>query len=64
MKKVIGILVVLILVVSFFGVGYILIQKSIKPDEVKEVAGRYFTKQNRTVATLVRAEEPEKGVAK
>jgi len=52
MKKVFGIIVVLILVVSFFGVGYILIKKSIKPDEVHESSSPFFTDiVRKTVAT-------------
>ena len=43
MKKVFGVFIALILVGSFFGVGYILIKKTIKPDEVFESASPYYT---------------------
>lgn len=52
MRKVFGILVALILIASFFGVGYILIKKSIKPDEVFESSSPFYTDIIRkTVAT-------------
>lgn len=52
MRKFFGILVALILIASFFGVGYILIKKSIKPDEVFESSSPFYTDIIRkTVAT-------------
>ena len=52
MKKVIGILVALVLISSFFGVGYVLIKKSIKPDEIHESVAPFYTDIIRkTVAT-------------
>lgn len=52
MKKIVGILTVLILLASFFGVGYILIKKSIKPDEVHEWTTPFYTDIiQKTVAT-------------
>ena len=43
MKKVIGTIIAVVLVASFFGVGYILIKKSIKPDEVFESTTPFYT---------------------
>ncbi len=52
MKKVFGILLVLILVLSFFGVGYILIKKSLKPTVIyKSKKPFYIDIVNKTVAT-------------
>jgi HlyD family secretion protein len=52
MKKFFGILLVIIFVVSFFGVGYILISKSLKPSEIYESESPFFTDiVNKTVAT-------------
>lgn len=52
MRKFFGILVALILIASFFGVGYILIKKSIKLDEVFESSSPFYTDIIRkTVAT-------------
>lgn len=52
MKRVVGIIVALVLIASFFGVGYILIKKSIKPNEVHESTSPFYTDIIRkTVAT-------------
>lgn len=52
MKKVFGILLVIIFIVSFVGVGYILINKSLKPDVVYESDTPFYTDIiNKTVAT-------------
>lgn len=52
MKKVFGILLILILVLSFFGVGYILIKKSLKPTVIyKSKNPFYIDIVNKTVAT-------------
>lgn len=52
MRNILGILGVIILVASFFGVGYILIKKSIKPDAVFESSPPFYTNIiKKTVAT-------------
>jgi len=52
MKKFFGILLVIIFIVSFVGVGYILINKSLKPSEIHESEKPVFTDiVNKTVAT-------------
>lgn len=52
MKSFFGIVIALILVASFFGVGYILIKKSMKPTEVYTSAQPFFTNIiSKTVAT-------------
>ena len=52
MKRVFGVLVIIILVVSFFGVGYILIKKSMKPTVTFESEFPFYTNIIRkTVAT-------------
>ena len=43
MKKFFGILTVVIFVASFFGVGYILIKKTIKPEQVHESVMPFYT---------------------
>ena len=52
MKRFFGIVLVLILVASFFGVGYILVKKSMKPTEVFSTEKPFYTDiVNKTVAT-------------
>ncbi len=52
MKKFFGILLVIIFIVSFVGVGYILINKSLKPSEIYDSEKPFFTDiVNKTVAT-------------
>ena len=52
MRRFFGILTVLILVVSFFGVGYILIKKSMKPTVIYESKKPFYTDIiSKTVAT-------------
>ncbi|MCG8306389.1 MAG: efflux RND transporter periplasmic adaptor subunit [Cytophagales bacterium] len=52
MKKVIGSLVALVFVASFIAVGYVLIKKSIRPDEVFESASPFYADiVSKTVAT-------------
>ena len=52
MKRFFGIVLVLILVASFFGVGYILVKKSTKPTEVFSTEKPFYTDiVNKTVAT-------------
>lgn len=52
MKKVFNIVIVIILVASFVGVGYILINKSMKPAVVYELENPFYTNiEEKTVAT-------------
>jgi HlyD family secretion protein len=52
MKKFFGILAAIMVLVSFFGVGYILIEKTIKPDQVYESRTPFYTDiVRKTVAT-------------
>lgn len=52
MRKFFGIVIALILVASFFGVGYILVKKSMKPTEIYTSSTPFFTNIiSKTVAT-------------